>query len=116
MFEVQIHTSNEGCSIINIYSQRGPGYGWHVAKPITLEFERLEEGQVHEPTLKMSSLEGPYLMDAFRKALSKTKEEEDSVAKLKGEIKAMRAHIEDLKTLLQIREEAKSGRLLRPKE
>jgi len=113
MFKIEFYFTGEGACVIDIYAQRGPGPGnWYIAKPITLEFEKLKEMEVHEPTLKMNHLEGGFLLDAFRTALA---EYGAGKGGLQGKVEAMKEHIDDLRMILRIPTE-KSKRLLTPED
>ena len=109
-FEVKYYFSEFGMGI-NIYQARGPGYTWHVAKPVILEFTELKENEHHEPTLKLNHIEGGHLLDAFSKCLAN---HGDSIEKLKGKLEVMERYVEDLRKLLKLGEVNK--RLLRPEE
>jgi len=116
MFEVRINLTERGYCLY-IYAQRGPtGHPgeWAIAKPMTIEFQTITEGEgtMLEPSLKLNHLEGESILTALKKALSMFGPD-DSVAMLKGRISAMENHIGDLRKLLKI-EEDKPTRKLRP--
>ena len=107
MYEVKYGFGEFGF-MMNIYRTEGPGYIWHVAKPLSIVFERLPEDSLgHEPTLKMNHIEGDFFLKALRTSLNA---EADGVERLKGKIEVMERYIEDLRKLLRISEK----RMIRP--
>ena len=63
-----------------------------------------EVAQIIEPSLKLPGNIGRALLQAFAEALDKDGIKTDKDAKLQGTIEATKYHLEDLRTLLKLKE------------
>jgi len=89
-----------------IFEERGDGK-FSVALPTQLTFKTMadeEVAQIIEPSLKLPGNIGRALLQAFAEALDKDGIKTDKDAKLQGTIEATKYHLEDLRTLLKLKE------------
>ena len=74
----------------------------YVAKPMNLEFVELNEHEVSEPSIKISRVFGKEtnFLQALSDALDKAGYSPITVEENKGELKATKVHLEDMRKLV----------------
>jgi hypothetical protein len=74
----------------------------YMAEPMELKFKEYVEGNIEPPTLKISRVFGreTNFLQAFSDALAKCGYKPKSVEENKGELKATKYHLEDMRKLL----------------
>ena len=95
--------ANEWPDTYDIYiveeGERGQRY---LAKPMNLEFVELKEGESQEPSIKISRVFGKEtnFLQALSDALAVAGYEPKTVEENKGELKAIKIHLEDMRKLV----------------
>ena len=97
---------NEWADIYEIYitdeDYNGKRY---LAKPMELEFTAVEEGKSYEPSLRIARFFGKStnFLQALSDALAQCGYEPKTIEENKGELKASKYHLEDLRKLLKLK-------------
>lgn len=74
---------------------------WHIAKPVELVFEPIEDGTMNiPPTIMLSSEVAHEFLTGLAQALDDRGIKTDSDAKLQGTLEATKFHLEDMRGLL----------------
>ena len=95
-------TQNEWVDEYAVYIvEEGMNGKQYVAKPMTLEFKEHNPAESEEPSIRISRVYGreTNFLQAFSDALAKCGYEPKSVEENKGELKATKYHLEDLRKL-----------------
>lgn len=86
----------------------------YVAKPVQLIFEKDDDLQHLEPTIRLTGLIGEAFLKAMAEALDERGVKTDKDAKLEGTIEALRLHLRDMRVLAgvcgQLVSEKKEGK------
>jgi len=100
-FEIIITTTHEGISL-TIARRSGYNYQIQVAKPVTLEFEEIKEGDTFKPTLIFNHIDAAYFFEALKEALEPVGKKREKEIRMKAKIEAQDEHIKDLRKLVEV--------------
>lgn len=82
-----------------------PNHKHFVAKPIELEYVEVDEKSAWEPTLRFGISEAPVLLATLADQLDDNGIVPPSLEGLKGQIKAMELHLEDMRRQVKLGED-----------